>query len=235
MIAYATHTGTHRNLAALCAAGWSLLYAPPFRRRLDPRFPYGLDNGAWSAFASAGRHLFPGEPLTVIMLNTTMREATSAFARVCWSAPAFERHVADFGASAEFIVVPDIVAGGAESLSLTRAWLPRLEGIGRRRLVAVQDGMTDTEIAPLLSPEVGVFVGGTTEWKIATMRAWGRLARRHGAYLHIGRVNSARRIRYCADAGADSFDGTSVTRFAVTLPLLDNTRRQGHMFGGLDA
>jgi hypothetical protein len=65
------------------------------------------------------------------------------------------------------------------------------------------------------------------------MRAWGMLAREHSAYLHIGRVNTARRIRLCADAGADSFDGTSVSRYATTLELLDSARRQTHLFRGL--
>jgi hypothetical protein len=47
--------------------------------------------------------------------------------------------------------------------------------------------------------------------------------RRH---YHVGRVNTARRIRLCAEAGADSFDGTSVTMFSCTLPLLESARRQ---------
>jgi hypothetical protein len=35
-----------------------------------------------------------------------------------------------------------------------------------------------------------------------------------------------RRVALCAMAGADSIDGTSVTRFASTLPLMDNAIRQ---------
>lgn len=53
------------------------------------------------------------------------------------------------------------------------------------------------------------------------MEAWGVLARRRNCYFHVGRVNSARRIATCSAAGASSFDGTSVTRFAKTLPRLD--------------
>ncbi len=55
---------------------------------------------------------------------------------------------------------------------------------------------------------------------------WGALARETGCYLHVGRVNTAVRIRLCSAAGADSFDGTSPSRFACTLPLLDGARRQ---------
>jgi len=45
-------------------------------------------------------------------------------------------------------------------------------------------------------------------------------------HLHVGRVNSARRIRLCAMAGADSFDGSSASRLAVSLRNLDNARNQ---------
>ena len=72
-----------------------------------------------------------------------------------------------------------------------------------------------------LNPSVGIFLGGSTEWKLQTMEAWGILARRRNCYFHVGRVNSARRIAMCAAASASSFDGTSVARFANTLPRLD--------------
>jgi len=193
---YAAHTGTRRNLAALHAAGWALLLSPG--KPCDRRFKYALDNGAYGAWQQ-------GKDFDV---------------------KAFERHVAMHGHGAEFIVAPDIVAGGVESLMFTREWLPRLDGVGRRRLIAVQDGMTEDDVRPYLSYTVGIFIGGTTEWKINTMHAWGRLAHETGAYLHVGRVNTARRIRMCHSAGADSIDGTSATRFSLTLPMLDAAVRQ---------
>jgi hypothetical protein len=42
---------------------------------------------------------------------------------------------------------------------------------------------------------------------------WGSLARRRHGHLHVGRVNSACRIRICAASGADSFDGSDVSRY----------------------
>ena len=39
-------------------------------------------------------------------------------------------------------------------------------------------------------------------------------------------VNSIRRITHCTNAGADSFDGTSVCRFPVNLNKLDRARKQ---------
>ncbi len=160
-------------------------------------FPYALDNGAWTAHQR-------GEPFDVA---------------------AFEKALALFGAGADFVVLPDIVGGGLASLEMSLGWQPRVDA--RLVLLPVQDGMTEADVEPHLGPAVGIFVGGSTEWKLATMRRWGVVARRVGCHLHVGRVNSRRRIRLCAEAGADSVDGSSVTRYAETLPLLDAARRQG--------
>lgn len=67
---------------------------------------------------------------------------------------------------------------------------------------------------------------GVQLWKESTARSWGELARKRGAWLHVARVNTQRRISICLEAGADSFDGTSVSRFAKTIGPLDSARRQ---------
>jgi hypothetical protein len=203
MIAYASRTGTITTLDALCYAGWRLLVSAAGTHCAEG-FQYAIDNGAWTAHTQK-------RPFN-----------TSAFMRV----------VARLGADADFIVVPDIVAGGLASLRLSMDWLPQLDGVGRRRLLAVQDGMTAADIAPMLCDQVGVFVGGTTPWKERTMAYWGDVARSRNAYMHVGRVNSARRILLCHDAGADSFDGTSVPQFPSTLPLLDRALKNPKQFRG---
>lgn len=200
---YASRTGTRRNLDALRSHGWGLLVSATGCVRTEgwpeAGLPYALDNGAWTAFQQ-------GQPFDVA---------------------AFERALALVGSGAEFVVVPDIVAGGVESLRFSLDWLPRLETFGRRRLLAVQDGMNPLEVEPLLSPQVGIFVGGSTEWKWRSLPFWGLVARRRGCYLHVGRVNSQMRIKECVRVGANSFDGTSVTKFAVTIGPLDAAARQG--------
>lgn len=201
MIGYASRTGTRRNLDALRRAGWRLMVSAKGPLRPE-RFRYALDNGAWTAFQR-------GEPFDV---------------------PAFEKAVALLGPGADWIVLPDVVAGGLASLRFSLDWLDTLRNrpalAGARYLLAVQNGMTPRDIAPLAGPEIGIFVGGDTPWKLATMAAWTRLAHERGAICHVGRVNTARRIHLCAAAGADSFDGSGVSRFASTLPPLDLARRQ---------
>lgn len=194
MIAYASRTGTKRNLDALRAAGWRLLVSAKGVWRTEG-FRYALDNGAWTAFQQG----------------------------VAFDEDAFRGLLDALGEGADWIVLPDIVEGGMASLDYSLSWLDRVPG---HRLLAVQDGMTAVDVRNLLGPKVGLFVGGSTEWKLRTMRQWGSLARDVGCYLHVGRVNSKKRIALCAEAGAHSFDGTSATRFSKTIPSLTAATNQ---------
>lgn len=201
MTCYASMTGTRRNLQVMDEAGWHVLLSPA--GSLDARGrPFALDNGAWSAFQQ-GR----------------------AFDEL-----GFWKAIERVGERADWIVLPDIVCGGRRSLELSLRWLERLQGLPTRLLLAVQDGFTNDDVREHLNPMVGLFIGGSTEWKEATAVQWGSLARRRNCYLHVGRVNSQRRIAICHAAGADSFDGTSVSRFAKTLRPLDTAARQRDLF-----
>lgn len=192
MISYASRTGTRRNLDAMRAADWRLLVSAKGVLRTEG-MRYALDNGAWTAFQQ-------GE---------------------AFDEKAFGRAVDLLGEGADWIVLPDIVAGGMASLEFSLRWLDRLKGIPTRLLLAVQNGMEPDDVREMLSPAIGIFVGGDTAWKLATVNTWGKLARRRNCHLHVGRVNSAKRIELCAAAGVNSIDGTSATRYAKTLPRLD--------------
>jgi len=201
MIAYAAYTTNRRSLAAVRGAEWRVLLSPATGLK-NYGIPYALDNGAWSAHIA-------GEPFK----EQPFRDA-----------------VAKIGANADFVVAPDIVAGGKASLELTRAWLPWVLRHTMVALIAVQDGMVPGDVIHRLGKRCGIFVGGSTDWKEATMAMWAAVAHSCGAICHVGRVNTKRRIFLCAAADADSFDGSSVSRFAVTLPRLDNARKQKDLF-----
>jgi hypothetical protein len=190
--AYASRTGTRRNLAALAQAGWRLLVSAAGSWRTEG-FRYGIDNGAWTAFQS-GRPFDDGRFLGLV-----------------------ER----LGAAADFIVVPDIVLGGLTSLRFSEAWLPRLSGLGTPLLLPVQNGVTPEDVRSLLAPGIGIFVGGDSSWKESTLKDWSDLAASRRCHLHVGRVNSIRRIRLCAAARVDSFDGSACSRFALAVPRLN--------------
>lgn len=61
-------------------------------------------------------------------------------------------------------------------------------------------------------------------WSIAHRRPAFALAidygRETGRHYHVARVNSGRRISLAKQAGADSIDGSSASRFALSLPRL---------------
>jgi len=211
IIPYTTHTGTLTTKDGIRTAGWRWLMTPDALVRTGwkrPHWndrslaPYGLDNGAWGCYTK-------GKPFDV---------------------SAFERALASVGDGADWVVIPDIVAEGAKSLRFSLSWVERLKKY-KPILLPVQDGMTVDEVRPYIDSQVGIFVGGSTEWKLSSLPAWGRLAKERGAWLHVARVNSQRRIRLCQDAGANSFDGTSPVLFPSTLDRLNNAVRQGHLWG----
>lgn len=200
--AYASRTGTRRNLAALRSRGWRILVSAAGDLRSEG-LPYALDNGAWSDF----------------------QDHQSAF-----DGNRYARAVEKLGQGADWIALPDIVAGGLASLDLSLSWLPRLEALGVPLLIPVQDGMTPELLSPLIGPQVGIFLGGTTDWKLSTAIGWGQLAHRCGAYFHFARANSRQRINICLAAGAHSFDGSSASRYSETISLLDHARRHTDCF-----
>ena len=188
------------------SAGWGFFLTPDANSLGDWKGPIALDNGAWSAYQK-------GEP---------------------WSPDRFIPLVERYGEASDFVVSPDIVAGGLPSLKRSLDWLPRLLSKCPRVLIPVQDGMSPKDVEDYLSDRVGVFVGGSTDWKLGAMRSFCEAATRRGAWSHVGRVNSVRRINLCLSSCATSFDGTSVSRYVKTLPSLDAARRQSTLFDRFD-
>ena len=157
-------------------------------------FPYALDNGAWTAHVK-------GLP---------------------FDSGAFLKALDLLGAEADFIVIPDIVAGGERSLEFSLTWINRVRPYGRMMLLPVQDEMTVDMVEPHIAPDMGLFIGGTTEFKERTIPLWGAFS----CYVHCGRVNSRRRLKLCKHAGVDSFDGSGPSRFVKHARRMDAELRQ---------
>jgi len=182
--------------------GWRVLISATGVHK-NEGLPYAIDNGAWTAYQQQ-------RP---------------------FDADAFRRLVDTHGAGADWIAVPDIVEGGLRSLDFSLSWIPELDKVGSLLLIPVQDGMAIDDVAPFVSPgRVGIFIGGSTEWKIEQIPALSAWANDLKIWCHVGRVNTRKRIRHCVLAGATSFDGTSVTRYGKTIGPLDRERRQLPLF-----
>jgi hypothetical protein len=204
MIYYASQTGTRRNLDAMRATDVRLLLsrAAPHWRRPVKGFRYCLDSGAWHDF-----------------------QAGEAF-----DADEYEAMIDQLGATADFVGLPDIVGEGQRSLELSMRWMNRVLAVANLVLIPLQDGMTTGDLEPLVGPNVGVFLGGSTEWKLKTAPMWGRFCAERGVHYHFARINTACRTAFAISCGATSGDGSSITRYASTAPLLAAARRQLDLF-----
>ncbi len=201
VICYASLMGAGRNRDQLAAAGWRMLVSPA--KPMDTAgMPWCLDNGAWTAFQNE-------QP---------------------WDEAAFERALDRYGPGADFVVLPDIVAGGMASLEMSLRWSNRVLATANLVLIAVQDGMEPHHLAPYVGPQVGIFLGGSTPWKLAQAETWGRFCAERDLWFHFARVNTAKRFRLAHGAGATSIDGSSASRFGKTLPLLVNAAAQPDLY-----
>jgi hypothetical protein len=188
---YVSRTGNRRNLAAMRAAGFRVLVSRAHEWRTEG-FAYCLDSGGW-ADHQAGRP---------------------------FDDDGYERMIDRLGAGADFIVLPDRV-GERSSLDLSVRWLNRTLATGAPLvLIPVQNGMQPADLEPLVGPNVGIFLGGDTAWKLGTMQLWGEACADWGVHYHVARINTRRRIFGALGAGATSGDGSSAARYAVTVPLL---------------
>ncbi len=169
------------------------------RGQLPPRRqPFFTDNGAFADF-----------------------KANRPFDAVRWTRDL--RWMAYRNILPDFIVLPDRVAGGVDSLRMSFDWRvmvpPELDD---RCYLVVQDGMRLDDVEPFLAGVAGLFVGGSLPWKLETGGAWVELAHRHRRPCHIGRVGTPARVRWARDIGADSIDSALPVRNAVHLePFLE--------------
>lgn len=80
----------------------------------------------------------------------------------------------------------------------------------------------------------GVFVGGSMAWKLATAPRWTKFAHERGMPCHVGRVGTAKRVRWAARIGVDSIDSSlplwSTAQLRLFIRAVDASHRQGEMF-----
>jgi len=148
-------------------------------------------------------------------------EANSARARTC-----------------VFAVAPDVVGDAAATLARSAPWLPRIRELGYPAAFVAQDGLEDL-VVPWDSFDV-LFIGGSTEWKLGPhARAVVAEAKAHGKWVHMGRVNSLKRLRYADAIGCDSADGTYLTyapdaNLSAVLSWVREVNGQGGLFSHAD-
>lgn len=161
--------------------GW--LLGPTGWRTPHQWMPYGCDNDKFAATVKR-------RPWDEI-----------AYERMLVRVVAMER----LGRPPLWMLVPDVPFDREGTLIEWKRWAPKIKSYGWRLAFAVQDGMTQSDVPA--DADV-IFVGGTTEWKLATIWYWCE----NNPDVHVGRVNGYRGLWHCHDAGAKSVDGTGFFR-----------------------
>jgi len=106
-----------------------------------------------------------------------------------------------------FATAPDVVGDAVKTLERSRPWLAKIRALGYKAAFVAQDGIERTEI-PWDEFDV-LFLGGSTEFKLGDVaRRVTAEAKRRGKAVHMGRVNSGRRLRIADSFGCDTADGT---------------------------
>jgi len=147
-----------------------------------------LDNGAFSCFRK-------GYPFQADVFRQTIK--------ACY------KH----NITLDFIVCPDIVCGGLDSLSFSMKWAAG-ELLGSPNLALVmQDGMKpqDISVGYHLKHFSYIFIGGSVGWKWKTAEEWVRFAKDNNKKVHIGQCGRLQYLERARDLGVDSVDSTSFT------------------------
>jgi hypothetical protein len=107
-----------------------------------------------------------------------------------------------------FATAPDVVGDAAATLARSIDFLPKIRAAGLPAAFVAQDGSEADGMIPWSAIDA-VFIGGSTEWKLSPAAAEVvSQAKRRGKWVHMGRVNSLRRLKLAAEWGVDSADGT---------------------------
>lgn len=105
-----------------------------------------------------------------------------------------------------FAVAADVVSDHEATLARSLPMLAAIRVLVPVAFAAQNGAAIDTVPWDLFDV---LFLGGDTEWKLGPdARALAAEANRRGIWVHMGRVNSRRRLQRAADSGCDSADGT---------------------------
>lgn len=202
--AYSGCAGKLTHLDFLRQRGHGRLLLPGYWKSPVPGVSYALDNGAFAAWRKG--QPFPEEGFLKLLARPTPDNPP------------------------DFVVCPDKVAGGLDSLRFSQIWRGRVSALGYDWMpwyLAVQDGMDGASVVDELATGrwAGLFIGGTMRWKYATAEDWVRIAHKRGLKVHIGRTPQVDDLVWAERIGADSCDSTSWARNDRHF-VLDSAQRQ---------
>jgi hypothetical protein len=110
-----------------------------------------------------------------------------------------------------WVCVPDVVGSARRTRECFEHWRYKLSGWPLA--LVMQDGQEELDIP--WDGIAAIFIGGSTAWKLSKAAAdCIRAGKIMGKWVHAGRVNTPARFEYFEELGADSIDGTGLSRFS---------------------
>lgn len=191
------------------------LFSPGGQRGPWPWFPYALDNGAFACWRPTKKRA-TGEVVSkdqrkLHLDDTAILAEPSTFDDEKWAVTERAWHRLVVWAQTAAIkpmwaIVPDVPGNAAETFARWSQYAPKLLDVPRA--LAVQDGMTTAQVQALVVQPDVIAVGGTTEWKWATVERWAKAFPR----VHLLRCNAPARLYDLEEMGVESCDGTGWSR-----------------------
>lgn len=106
-----------------------------------------------------------------------------------------------------FAVAPDVVGDARATLARSLPWLHRIRSLSVPAAFVLQDGVW---FVPWDDFDV-LFIGGSTEFKLGPIaKDYAGEAVERGKRVHMGRVNSRKRLAYASSIGCSTSDGTFI-------------------------
>ena len=108
-----------------------------------------------------------------------------------------------------FVTAPDVVGNHFATIQKSKFLLQKIRLLGFKVAFVAQDGATKNNID--WSSFDCLFIGGTTKWKLSEYASnIVQEAKAKDKWVHMGRVNSYKRMRVAQAIGVDSVDVTSL-------------------------
>lgn len=177
------------------------LYSPGHHRGPWPWFPYALDNLAFTCW----------DPADNTFDEEKWQRCEEEWLRLLFWASVAGHHDGASGFKLQpalWAIVPDRPGDWLETVIRYARYAPIVVASGIPLAVAVQDGATPESVRRLLPAPAVICVGGTTDWKWATVEMWAREFPR----VHLLRCNSPTKLYDLERMGVESTDGTGWNR-----------------------
>lgn len=165
------------------------LYSPGAQRTPKPWFPYALDNGAFACW-NPDDNSFDAEKWESVERQWHQL--------IVWAQCQTQKPL--------WAIVPDVPGNAEATIHCWYQYAPTLTHFPRA--LAVQDEMTPDDVRRLKPAPDVIAVGGSTEWKWATVATW----KQDFPRVHLLRCNSPTKLYELEAMGIESCDGTGWNR-----------------------